>query len=106
MADPVELSFTPTDLDDMARKMRVCLAAGCDRQQLIIGGERCRELIAAIEGRPAAVTELRIVTVEKPAPTSRGSAVFWGLVLALYLQALLTPAAEALVQLLAGLFHG
>lgn len=106
MADPVELKFIPTDLDDLARKMRVSLASGSDRHELAFGNDRCRELIAAIEGRPAAVTELRIVTVEKPAPTSRSNGVFWGLVLALYLQALLTPAAEALVQLLAGLFHG
>lgn len=106
MADPVELSFTPTDLDDLARKMRVSLASGSDRHELAFGNDRCRELIAAIEGRPAAVTELRIVTVEKPAPTSRWEAIFWGLVLACAVEDLIDGPSGVLAAYLTGLLHG
>lgn len=106
MAEPLMISTQAAGLDDLARKMRVGQAAGFDECELVLSPAAGRALIAAIDGRPEVRQVPYVVTVEVPARPGRWEGVFWALVLALYLQAVLTPAAGALVRIVAGWWHG
>lgn len=106
MAEPLMISTHAAGLDHLARKMRVGQAAGFDECELMLSPAAARALIAAIEGRPEVRQVPYVVTVEVPARTGRWASVFWALVLAGQLQVVLTPAAGALVRIVAGWWHG